>query len=158
MKTYTIVEPESMADIRRQIIERVSRRLPAKTKAGKVTGKELCELQGMVILANSLWVFYESPGCPTPQQMRFALQGMEKAIDPKKLAFFGRGGTDLAPAIAYAAKLRPCCIVVVSDMDWDWPAAPNPGVPVLWVDVRGNPYEHARPKFGKCIRVEERNA
>src|SRR4030095_2952472 len=48
----------------------------------------------------------------------------------------GRGGNNLAPAFSWAAAARrgtyDWCIIL-SDMEWYWESAPNPGVPTIWL-------------------------
>lgn len=50
----------------------------------------------------------------------------------------GRGGTDLNPAFKWA-KTRSSIydwIVLVTDMEWAWYQAPDPGIPTLWINTR----------------------
>jgi len=47
-------------------------------------------------------------------------------LDARAVEWRGRGGPDLAPAIARAASLRPCCLVVASDMEWDYEDVADP--------------------------------
>ena len=71
-------------------------------------------------------------------------------LDAGKVSWHGRGGTDLAPAIAAAAKLRPSCIVVVSDMEWNFRDCPDPRIPTLWIETKSR---DAKPKFGVVARL-----
>jgi len=73
-------------------------------------------------------------------------------LDARAVEWRGRGGTDLAPAIARAASLRPCCLVVVSDMEWDYEDVADPGVPTLWIDT-AEPNE-SRPRFGLYLTTQ----
>lgn len=48
--------------------------------------------------------------------------------------WLGRGGTNLTPGILEMAKDRSYrWMVVISDMEWDAAACPNPGIPIIWV-------------------------
>ena len=71
----------------------------------------------------------------------------------------GRGGTDMAPAFRWAKQRRSQYdwIVIVSDMEWCWWAAADPGIPTLWINTRtrlygGDTYGggHKLP-FGKLV-------
>jgi predicted metal-dependent peptidase len=50
----------------------------------------------------------------------------------------GRGGTDMAPAFRWAKERRSQYdwIIIVSDMEWCWWQAPDPGIPTLWINTR----------------------
>lgn len=72
----------------------------------------------------------------------------------------GRGGTDMAPAFRWAKERRSQYdwIVIVTDMEWNWWQAVDPGIPTLWINTRsrlfggGDTYGggHQLP-FGKLI-------
>jgi predicted metal-dependent peptidase len=66
----------------------------------------------------------------------------------------GRGATNLAPAFRWAKdnKSKFDWIVVVSDMEWDWWNAPNPGLPVLWINTRRSLWgDYNKLPFGKLV-------
>jgi predicted metal-dependent peptidase len=75
-------------------------------------------------------------------------------LDPRQIAWHGRGGTNLSPAIEFAAKLRPACLVIVTDMEWDWQHAPNPGLPTIWINTSNR--EHGQPHYGILVNVPEK--
>lgn len=52
----------------------------------------------------------------------------------------GRGGTNLAPAFEYAAKNAHEFewVLCLSDMEWGYSSAPDPGKPVIWLSTRGD--------------------
>lgn len=67
----------------------------------------------------------------------------------------GRGCTELDPAFRWAKqnKSKYDWIVVVSDMEWSWWSATDPGLPVLWVNTRRELWcggSHPLP-FGKLV-------
>ena len=71
----------------------------------------------------------------------------------------GRGNTDMAPAFRWAKQRRSQYdwIVIVSDMEWCWWTAADPGIPTLWINTRtrlygGDTYGggHKLP-FGKLV-------
>ena len=76
-------------------------------------------------------------------------------VDAHKVCWHGRGGTDLAPAIVAAAKLRPSCIVVVSDMEWGYGSCPDPRIPTLWIETKPT---GAKPRFGIIARMGVRTS
>lgn len=69
----------------------------------------------------------------------------------------GRGSTELAPAFNWAKQRKSeyDWIVVVSDMQWSWWRAADPGLPTLWINTcSGLPYGwhvHSRLPFGKLV-------
>ena len=70
----------------------------------------------------------------------------------------GRGGTDLDPAFRWAKSNRSTYdwIVVVSDMEWAWYRATDPGIPTLWINTRrhipwGYGSRGGRMPFGKLV-------
>ena len=66
----------------------------------------------------------------------------------------GRGGTNLDPAFRWAKqnKSKYDWIVVVSDMEWSWWRATDPGLPVLWVNTRSSLYGSGYTlPFGKLV-------
>lgn len=74
------------------------------------------------------------------------------------VAWQGRGGTDLTPAFRWVAD-QPrhtfdWCICL-TDMEWYWQAAPNPGVPAIFLACRPDTRarEGALP-FGKYLEVK----
>ena len=50
----------------------------------------------------------------------------------------GRGNTDMAPAFRWAKERRSQYdwIIMVSDMEWCWWQAVDPGIPTLWINTR----------------------
>lgn len=50
----------------------------------------------------------------------------------------GRGNTDMAPAFRWAKERRSQYdwIIMVSDMEWNWWQAVDPGIPTLWINTR----------------------
>jgi predicted metal-dependent peptidase len=76
--------------------------------------------------------------------------------DIPKLPITGRGGTNFAPAIAAAAKLRPRpkAIFYFTDGDGGVPPRPPPGIEIVWVVVRGH-YNKRPAPWGHCIFVDE---
>lgn len=81
-------------------------------------------------------------------------QTQDFAIDPKEVVWHGRGGTDMAPALEAASKLRPACIVMASDMEWECNKAPDPGIPMLWLVTSGGRKMHRKPKYGTMVMVQ----
>jgi predicted metal-dependent peptidase len=67
----------------------------------------------------------------------------------------GRGGTELAPAFRWAKdnKSKFDWAIVVSDMEWAWWQAPDPSIPVLWINTRSELWgiEHYQLPFGKVV-------
>lgn len=67
----------------------------------------------------------------------------------------GRGGTDLDPAFRWAKtnKTKFDWIIVVSDMEWSWWKAPDPGLPVLWINTSRFLWcgQSQRLPFGKLV-------
>lgn len=51
--------------------------------------------------------------------------------------WFGRGGTDMNPALKNIQKRRLefKWLIIVTDMVWNYPQAVNPGIPTLWLDT-----------------------
>lgn len=73
---------------------------------------------------------------------------------PLKLDVMGGGGTDLSPAFAEAKgsrELRWC--VVITDMQWHYQSAPNPGIPTLWIVVDNAEWK-GKPPFGELVKVQ----
>jgi predicted metal-dependent peptidase len=71
-------------------------------------------------------------------------------------AWMGRGGTDLTPALRWARAYRPDWLIVVSDMDWSYRSAPNPGCPVFWLDTDGACAKHyGQPPFGTLVPLKK---
>lgn len=65
----------------------------------------------------------------------------------------GRGGTNLKPAFDYAMEHRSeyDWLICITDMDWNYNAVEDPGIPTFWlhVDPWGNHYlQHGEPNFG----------
>jgi|GEM_PF-7126999 len=52
----------------------------------------------------------------------------------------GRGGTDLSPAFLYAQEIAAEIdwVLCLTDMEWKYTAAPNPGKPTIWLSTRGD--------------------
>jgi predicted metal-dependent peptidase len=65
-----------------------------------------------------------------------------------------RGGTRFSPVFEYAIEndLKPKAYVYLTDMECD-DFGPDPGVPVLWMQVGSSAYA-ARPPFGQVIRIK----
>lgn len=67
----------------------------------------------------------------------------------------GRGGTDLDPAFRWAKtnKTKFDWVIVVSDMEWSWWSAPDPGLPVLWINTSRSLWcgDSKRFPFGKLV-------
>lgn len=68
----------------------------------------------------------------------------------------GRGGTNLSPAFTYAQELggEIDWVVCLTDMEWYYQYAPNPGKPVIWLSTRGDArhYDETIP-FGVHAQV-----
>ena len=79
----------------------------------------------------------------------------------------GRGNTDMAPAFRWAKERRSQYdwIIMVSDMEWCWWQAVDPGIPTLWINTRvrlfggGDIYGggHQLP-FGKLVNFHAMKA
>lgn len=70
----------------------------------------------------------------------------------------GRGGTEMDPAFRWAKERRSQYdwVIMVSDMEWSWYRATDPGIPVLWINTRphlpwGWSNHGRRMPFGKLI-------
>lgn len=70
----------------------------------------------------------------------------------------GRGGTEMDPAFRWAKERRSQYdwVIMVSDMEWSWYRATDPGIPVLWINTRphlpwGWSERGRKMPFGKLI-------
>jgi len=59
------------------------------------------------------------------------------------------GGTDFAPLLAHAARMRPSALVVLTDLDA--PFGPNPRCPVIWAVPLGT--TAPAPPFGRVLSL-----
>lgn len=69
----------------------------------------------------------------------------------------GRGGTNLAPAFQWVQNQPRNTFdwcTILSDMEWYWKGAPNPGVPTIWLACRPTPdARNGGLPFGEYIEV-----
>jgi predicted metal-dependent peptidase len=97
----------------------------------------------------------------SPETVRFAwcdtrVRGWEDIEDLDDLArveaggIKGRGGTDFRPPFRDIADMDvvPDCIVFLTDGDGPFPE--DPGVPVIWGDISGNPKKYP---FGDVVQI-----
>lgn len=73
---------------------------------------------------------------------------------PIDLEVSGGGGTELAPAFIAAQEMRGqyrWCICI-TDLYWNFPATPNPGIPVFWVVIGDH---KGQVPFGERVSVKK---
>lgn len=75
---------------------------------------------------------------------------IKKLADLGKIHFTGRGGTDINPVMAWAAKKKPSVLIVFTD-GYFTKSEIDPKVPVIWI-IYDN--EDFKADFGKIIHYE----
>lgn len=74
---------------------------------------------------------------------------------PLRVEVSGGGGTNLNPAFELLREDRRSLkwIVCITDMEWSFQNAPDPGVPVLWIVVNNPGFDETRIPFGEVVKV-----
>lgn len=66
--------------------------------------------------------------------------------------WYGRGGTNLSPAIEELGKSKKYqWMIVISDMEWYVSKCVDPRIPVLWLVTEPIVRDYSQPKFGKVV-------
>lgn len=161
---YTFDRPARRSCHRKDII------LPAKHSRGGGKGLVIVDTSGSMTEKECetafVWiedVVRDFPGakitiaqCDT-RLIEESIQDFDRHDFPLKVppTWWGRGGTNLAPAFEWA-KQNPGVykwIAVVSDMMWSYDDSPDPGTPTIWLSTRYKPenLHYGDVPFGQCI-------
>ena len=124
--------------------------LPARRARSKTRGLVICDTSGSMSDADCdkaithmgriLAMFPQSTvtlaHCDTSVRSSKAYRSQDFPIVEFE-GWKGRGGTNLNPAFVWAKANRSQFewLVVITDMEWSWWAAPDPGLPTMWLNT-----------------------
>lgn len=115
----------------------------------QLLGRALAEVDGLLRSAGV------GPGGMRVLACDTAVQAARRVTSARDVELLGGGGTDMGVAIEAAAQLRPRpgVVVVLTDGETPWPAAPPPAMTVVVALL--DPRAGRAPAWARAVRVDE---